>query len=71
MTNHLIENLYRVIIFLIINILMIYILINDYGLIGVSYAFIISTIFNFLVLNYIYIKKIKFSFIRVILKKVS
>lgn len=69
MTNHLIENLYRVIIFLIINILMIYILINDYGLIGVSYAFIISTIFNFLVLNYLYVKKIKFSFIRVILKK--
>ena len=68
MTDHLIENLFRVIVFLFIYVFLIYLLINKFSLIAVPVAYLISTVINFLILNYFYIKKLEFNFMTIIIK---
>ena len=69
MANYLYANFIRVAIYAIINISLLIIFPKLFGLIGVPIAYIISLIFDILVSNYLYIKKLDLNFYRILFKK--
>jgi len=68
MTDHLYLNLFRVIFYAVINIIIAVILLEPLGIIGASIGFFISTFINILILNYLYNKKIKLNLFTLLFK---
>ena len=69
MANYLYANLLRASIYAVINISLLMIFLKLFGLIGVPIAYAISLIFNILILNYLYIKKLDLNLFRILFKK--
>ena len=69
MANYLYANLIRSIIYAFVNIILIIVFIDLFGLIGVPVAYTISLVVNVLILNYLYIKKLDFNLFRILFIK--